>query len=122
MSSAPPRPTEIRRIGRSAIAIQWSDEHESTYPNDYLRNHCPCAACNQTHPHLLPVMGPGGPELYAIQLGIVGRYAISIQWSDGHDSGIYSYRTLRDICPCELCRPQSHRQEAEPHADDRRHP
>ena len=30
--------------------------------------------------------------MYAVQIGVVGRYAISVQWSDGHDSGIYSYR------------------------------
>ena len=44
-------------------------------------------------------------ELHAVQIGVVGRYAISIQWSDGHDTGIYSYETLRQLCPCEICQP-----------------
>ncbi|HLC20773.1 MAG TPA: gamma-butyrobetaine hydroxylase-like domain-containing protein, partial [Candidatus Methylomirabilis sp.] len=24
-------------------------------------------------------------------------------WSDGHDTGIYTYESLRAKCPCELC-------------------
>jgi DUF971 family protein len=33
----------------------------------------------------------------------VGNYAIRIQWSDGHGSGIYSFEHLRKICPCDAC-------------------
>jgi len=97
------RPTEIKRIGRSEIRILWSDGHRSLYPNHWLRNHCPCALCRERPPHLLPVRAGDGEELHALQIGLVGRYAISIQWSDGHDSGIYSYATLRAACPC--CQP-----------------
>ena len=32
----------------------------------------------------------------------VGRYAVGIDWSDGHDS-ILPYRHLRQACPCERC-------------------
>jgi DUF971 family protein len=28
----------------------------------------------------------------------VGRYALSIQWSDGHDMGIYTFDYLRKLC------------------------
>jgi DUF971 family protein len=34
----------------------------------------------------------------------VGSYAIRINWSDGHSSGIYSYDHFRNICPCAACR------------------
>jgi DUF971 family protein len=100
MSGAAPRPTEIKRIGRSEIRILWSDGHTSLYPNHHLRNRCPCALCRERPPHVLPVVVGGGEELHAVQIGVVGRYAISIQWSDGHDAGIYSYETLRSACPC----------------------
>jgi DUF971 family protein len=49
----------------------------------------------------LPVLR--GSDVYALQITAVGRYAISIAWSDGHTTGIYSYETLRQICPCESC-------------------
>ncbi len=32
----------------------------------------------------------------------VGRYAVGIDWSDGHDS-ILPYRHLREACPCNAC-------------------
>ncbi len=31
----------------------------------------------------------------------VGRYAIRIDWSDGHTTGIYPFRRLRELCSCE---------------------
>ena len=33
----------------------------------------------------------------------VGNYAIQIEFSDGHATGIYSFEHLREICPCEEC-------------------
>ncbi|MEI6396113.1 MAG: gamma-butyrobetaine hydroxylase-like domain-containing protein [Verrucomicrobiota bacterium] len=34
----------------------------------------------------------------------VGSYAIQINWSDGHNSGIYSFDHLREICQCAACK------------------
>jgi DUF971 family protein len=97
-----PTPTTVKRLGREAIEIVWNDGHRGVYPNRYLRDNCPCASCREGKPKLsLPVVGDG--ELYAVQIGVVGRYALSIQWSDGHDTGIYSYDTVRQLCPCEQC-------------------
>jgi DUF971 family protein len=33
----------------------------------------------------------------------VGKYAIKFHWNDGHDLGIYSWRFLREVCPCKEC-------------------
>jgi DUF971 family protein len=33
----------------------------------------------------------------------VGHYAYKITWSDGHDAGIYTLETLRDLCQCDRC-------------------
>ena len=33
----------------------------------------------------------------------VGNYAVSFTWQDGHNTGIYSFRLLRQLCPCEAC-------------------
>ncbi|MET0650727.1 MAG: DUF971 domain-containing protein, partial [Pyrinomonadaceae bacterium] len=40
-------------------------------------------------------------ELKIGDVGIVGRYALNFRWSDGHDTGIYSFRYLREICESE---------------------
>ena len=101
-----PAPVEIRRIGTHAVRVVWDDDHESEFANRYFRDHCPCAACRE-RPRTLPIVGSSADEIYPVRIGIVGRYAISVQWSDGHDTGIYSYRTLRAICPCARCHPPS---------------
>src|ERR1700756_242487 len=36
-------------------------------------------------------------------LNEVGRYAIGVQWLDGHDS-IFSLENLKRHCPCNICR------------------
>ncbi len=100
-------PKTVKRIGKDSIEIEWPDGHRSTYPNRYLRQNCPCASCRDGRPaRLLPVIGTAG-ELYAAQISVVGRYALGIQWSDRHDTGIYSYETLRQLCPCERCQPRA---------------
>ncbi len=34
----------------------------------------------------------------------VGRYAIRFIFHDGHQTGIYSWEYLRDVCPCAECK------------------
>jgi DUF971 family protein len=34
----------------------------------------------------------------------VGGYAVQFRFSDGHETGIYSFDRLREDCPCEACR------------------
>ncbi|MCH7923485.1 MAG: DUF971 domain-containing protein, partial [Nitrospinae bacterium] len=33
------------------------------------------------------------------EISLVGAYAVNMSWSDGHDTGIYSFRFLRELCP-----------------------
>jgi DUF971 family protein len=103
MTHRVPVPREIRRVDRHSLRIVWADEHVSEYPNRMLRDHCPCAVCRERGLKTLPVVGGQGEEIYPAQIGVVGRYALSVEWSDGHASGIYSYATLRALCPCERC-------------------
>ena len=102
MPTLPP-PSEIRRLGARAVRIVWADGHASEYLNGYLRDHCPCAACRGTTRHSLPIVAEGEATLYPVQIGLVGRYAVSVEWSDGHNTGIYSDQTLRALCPCAAC-------------------
>lgn len=41
-----------------------------------------------------------GPKIK--KLREVGRYAIGVDWADGHDS-ILPHRHLREACPCDAC-------------------
>jgi len=107
MSSAspgrPPHPLEVRRLAEARrLRITWSDGHESEYPFAYLRGWCPCASC-QGHGNERRYVHAADAEL--AHVGVVGKYALNLAWSDGHDTGIYSYRYLRELCPCERCQP-----------------
>jgi len=36
-------------------------------------------------------------------LHLVGNYAVSPHWADGHKTGYYTFVLLRDRCPCTEC-------------------
>jgi DUF971 family protein len=48
----------------------------------------------------LPVLGPDPGSPAALRL--VGRYALGVDWADGHQS-IYPFELLRRACPCAAC-------------------
>jgi DUF971 family protein len=93
------------------VEVTWSDGHQSRYPFHYLRDLCPCALCNDEREKNARVGSATGgavlpmykPRVTAKSANVVGNYAIQIQFSDGHATGIYSYEHLREICPCEAC-------------------
>jgi DUF971 family protein len=96
-----PVPREIGRANQHDIKVKWQDGHESIYPARQLRLACPCAGCvdEVTGQHRITARAvPEDVKPLGIQL--VGRYAISIQWSDGHNTGIYAFDYLRERCPC----------------------
>jgi DUF971 family protein len=91
------------------MTIQWGDGHHSVYPFDLLRKECPCAICRETSHAatddpfkvVTTTVRPG--EVTVASAEQVGWYAVRFEWSDGHNTGIYSYEYLRAICPCEAC-------------------
>jgi DUF971 family protein len=107
-AEAQPLELELDRTNR--LRVKWADGHESVYPLALLRRACPCAACcsdrddQQRNP--LHVTKPAAnPQDMAIAKNaeLVGNYALRIKWNDGHDSGVYDFRLLRSLCPCDAC-------------------
>ena len=97
-------PGEIGRTNLNDITVKWQDGHESLYPARVLRLACPCAGCVDEitgERRLTAAMVPEDVKPLGIQL--VGRYAITIQWSDGHHTGIYAFDRLRALCSCKAC-------------------
>jgi DUF971 family protein len=108
-------PEHIAISKSKGIKIDWKDGHTSEYGLEYLRDKCPCATCTGAHgtPPRQPTPQPAGGsspfQMYQAKLKMlgvepVGNYAIRINWSDGHNTGIYSYDHLREICPCAECK------------------
>ena len=93
------------------IEIAWADSHASHYDFPYLRDQCPCAVCNDERQKKAQEKSSGGLPAFpmykekarARAAKAVGNYAIQIEFSDGHSTGIYSFDFLRSICPCQEC-------------------
>ncbi|HXV63118.1 MAG TPA: P-loop NTPase [Vicinamibacteria bacterium] len=91
------RPKEIAADEKS-LRIRWSDGSESSFPFQFLRNHCPCAVCVDEwtgERKSLILLLPSNFRPMAMEP--VGNYAVQISWSDGHNTGIYSFRYLREL-------------------------
>jgi DUF971 family protein len=107
-----PSSVKIRVSTGEGVDITWSDGHASHYDFPYLRDHCPCATCNDERERkdqdkakgiqsdLLPIYKP---KIRANSASAVGNYAIQIEFNDSHATGIYSFGFLRGVCPCEAC-------------------
>jgi DUF971 family protein len=94
-------PVRIAASRSRGLTIHWQDGHTSHFDLRYLRDHCPCAACATRPPSAFPIFTPA--SIVAVEP--VGSYALRINWSDGHSTGIYSFDYLRRICPCGACAP-----------------
>ena len=109
------KPTSVQVHVKSGAGVDvvWADSHSSHFDFPYLREHCPCATCNDEREKKEafggPVLAPSAvlpmykPKARAQGATQVGNYAIQINFSDGHSTGIYSYDYLRTLCPCAEC-------------------
>lgn len=98
------KPVDIRPVGENEILISWQDGHRSLYAYEFLRYQCPCAQCvdERTGKRIIQ-RGQISKGVNSREILPVGNYALRIQWSDGHHTGIYSFDYLRSICPCGKC-------------------
>jgi ATP-binding protein involved in chromosome partitioning len=91
-------PTAFDQSGPSELSIRWADGQAFLYPVRALRLACGCAHCvdewtgeYQLDPATVP------QDVHPIRMESVGRYAVQIHWSDGHDTGIYTFERLRAL-------------------------
>jgi DUF971 family protein len=83
----------------SALRVTWADGRVCLYEASRLRRVCPCAQCVNEFTGERVLKPESVPDTLTINdVDIVGRYALNFRWSDGHDSGIYSFRYLRALC------------------------
>lgn len=97
-------PTRVDRTAEGEVLISWPDGHQSLHKPFTLRAHCACAFCveEQTGRKLLDTSKiPLNIQIKTVDQ--VGRYAISVGFSDGHNTGIYAFDRLRKICECPKC-------------------
>jgi DUF971 family protein len=115
-----PKSVKVNITTGTGVDIEWNDGHFSHYNFGYLRDACPCAMCEDERgksgrrPGDPATAAPGAllmfkPHAKPLSAEAIGKYAIKFSWNDNHDLGIYSWRFLREVCPCEECKAVSTR-------------
>ena len=101
-----PHPVKLELAGENRLLIEWSDAQRRSYTFRELRNACPCASCREKRkavdapadPLQLPVLSAAETQPLRINgMKPVGNYAYSIAFSDGHDTGIFTLESLREL-------------------------
>ena len=106
-------PTHLEKIPEECcLVIQWSDELVQKISFRKLRDSCRCATCVEkgSEPNsktqaggkklenVLPVLSLAETmPLDIVLMHPVGNYAYSIHFSDGHNTGIFSFELLRSL-------------------------
>tara|TARA_Y100000590_G_C15730663_1_gene1016900 strand:- start:1626 stop:1997 length:372 start_codon:yes stop_codon:yes gene_type:complete len=95
-----PRPTEIAYTKRDKILrVLFDDGFEFKFPSEFLRVESPSAEV-QGHSQTEKIIVPGKKYVGIINIEKVGHYAIKIDFTDGHNTGIYSWEYLYKLGKC----------------------
>ena len=106
------KPTDIKKSAPQVLQLEWDNGEMTYYPFELLRQNCPCANCNEarlaTENNTDPfrILEPNEilpDQMDIIEAEVVGRYAISFSWNDGHKEGIYTFDFLRELAENEVC-------------------
>jgi DUF971 family protein len=96
-------PTKLELAAADRLRVHWSDGQVREYTVRELRDQCPCASCREKRntpapPALFPIVTDA--EIRPLRISAmkpVGSYAYSIDFSDGHNTGIYTLESLREM-------------------------
>src|SRR5213078_2991837 len=92
-----PVATEIRlRRASRVLEVSFSDGSRFELPFEYLRVHSPSAEVKGHGPgQEVLVTGKQNVGIRAVEP--VGQYAVKLVFDDGHDSGLYTWKYLREL-------------------------
>lgn len=97
LTGAAIEPRELIDEG-NGITIRWADGAESGFNAAELRRACACAQCvNEWTGEQMLKSENVVEDIKIDHIGIVGRYAINFHFSDKHETGIYSFKYLRQL-------------------------
>jgi len=92
--------TDIDIDRRRSVRLTFDDGAVCELGLEELRGICPCATCrSQRERGEVSWPRPGQTtELWVEDAELVGAWGLSIRWSDGHSTGIYSWELLHAWC------------------------
>jgi len=82
---------------QQSVTVTYDDGVRLELPLIDLRGVCPCATCRGQRERGIEPWSPrpGRETPTIVDASLVGAWGLSIQWDDGHDTGIYSWDGLR---------------------------
>lgn len=97
MDRKPPRPTEIKLHRKSRLLeVAFEDGARFSLPCEYLRVFSPSAEVRGHGPGQ-EVLQVGKRDVEIREIEPVGVYAVKLVFSDGHDTGLYSWEYLHEL-------------------------
>ncbi|NQV71057.1 MAG: DUF971 domain-containing protein [Pseudohongiella sp.] len=91
-------PTDIKLHKKSAtLELVYADGSSHILSAEFLRVQSPSAEV-RGHGKGQEVLQTGKRQVKLLNLEAVGNYAIKLTFDDGHDSGIYSWLYLHELC------------------------
>jgi len=95
----PALPTQIEPLSPVELFIAWKQGEKYSVPYAEVRFFCPCAGCvDENTGERTLVRSSIRPDIHPTQVHLVGRYAIQVNWNDGHNTGIYHFDRLYELC------------------------
>ncbi len=92
-----PKPTDIRLHQAShLLEIAFDDGASFSLPCEFLRVYSPSAEVSGHGPGQ-EVLQTGKQNVNIIGIEPVGHYAVKLAFSDGHDTGLYSWDYLYEL-------------------------
>lgn len=94
LNKSVPQPTEIKLHQKSRVLeIAFADGASFRLPCEFLRVYSPSAEVRGHGPGQ-EVLQTGKKDVVISRIEPVGQYAVQLHFSDGHDTGIYSWDLL----------------------------
>ncbi len=87
--------TEIEVDRDEAVTVVFGDGLGARFDLVELRRMCPCAGCHGARDQGREAFT--GETITVIDAELHGNWAISIRWSDGHDTGMFAWTYLRAL-------------------------
>lgn len=92
-----PAPTEIKLHQKSHfLEIAFADGKSFTFSHEFLRVYSPSAEVRGHGPGQ-EVLQTGKRDVAILNIEPVGNYAVKLSFSDGHDTGLYSWDLLYSL-------------------------
>ena len=92
-------PSRIRFLTEdSLLCLDWSDGQSLQIPFRALRQLCPSASCvSETTGQRVLDPDSVPTDIHPTNVSHTGSYALKIIWSDGHDTGLFTWEYLNEI-------------------------